>query len=99
MPHALLMPRSTWRVLRRLRQEDYDRILSDAHQSAFDGVLDFHAIADDDPNWNRQVEFYFTDYGQPMTTIVMKRVVELRCREIETEPMSRKRVRTVEPWN
>ena len=95
--YALLMPTATWRVLIRLRRADFARILADAHQCAFEGILDFHAIADDDPNWNRQVEFYFTEYGQPMTTIVMERVVELRCRETETEPMSRKRVRTMEP--
>ena len=94
MPHSLLTPSSTWCVLRRLRQDDYVRILRDAHQSAFDGVVNFHAIADDDPNWNRQVEFYFTEYGQPMTTIVMERVVELRCREAETEPMLPKRTDT-----
>ena len=84
--YALLMPTATWRVLIRLRRADFARILADAHQCAFEGILGFHAIAEDDPNWNRQVEFYFTEYGQPMTTIVTEGVVELKCREIEEEP-------------
>ena len=97
--YALLMPTYVWRVLVRLSHADFARILADAHQCALDGRLDFHAIADESPAWDRQVEFYFTEYGQPMTTIDMECVVELRCRETETEPMSRRRVRTVEPWN
>ena len=93
--YALLMPTATWRVLIRLRRADFALILADAHQCAFEGILGFRAIADDDDpncNWNRQVEFYFTEYGQPMTTIVTEGVVELKCREIEEEPAERARL-------
>ena len=83
--YALLMPTHVWRVLVRLSHAGFARILADAHQYAFDGRLDFHAIADDRPAWDRQVEFYFTEHGQPMTEIVTEGVVELKCREVFVE--------------